>query len=406
MKLTKSVLDGIRIVDLTWVWAGPYCTALLADIGAEVIKVESNKRPDLARHYFIYYDDKPGTNRAGPYNQINRNKKCCTIDLTQKAGVRLLKRLASISDILVENFSPRVAETLGIGYRALREVKPDIIMLSLPGFGMTGPEKDYLSYGPTLEAVSGITELIGYPDDAPQGFGLAFTDPIASVYGVIAILAALYYRRQTGKGQHIELSQQEAAISLLPEAVMEYTMNDRIRPRMGNHDDIMAPHGCYRCQGEDEWVAIAISSDEEWDAFCEAIGNPAWCKEEKFSDAYKRWKNQEELDKLITSWTQQHTHYEVMHILQSAGIAAAPSYNIRELISDPHLKERGFFGQIEHPEVGKRIMYGTPWRLSATPAKIYAPAPLLGQHNDYVFRELLGISQREINKLVEEGVIS
>ena len=187
---------------------------------------------------------------------------------------------------------------------------------------------------------------------------------------------------------------------------MEYTMNNRVRPRSGNRDDIMAPHGCYRCHGEDEWVAIAISSDEEWDAFREAIGNPAWCKKEKFSDAYRRWKNQGELDRLITSWTQQRTPNEVMHLLQSVGIAAALSYSIGDLISDPHVKERGFFSQIEHPEVGKRIMYGTPWRLSATPAKIYTPAPLLGQHNNYVFRELLNMSQREINKLVEDEVIS
>ena len=403
--MAKSVLDGIRVVDLTWVWAGPYCVCLLADMGAEVIKVESNKRPDLSRQYFIYYDDKPGINRAVPYSQINRNKKCCTIDPTQAAGIELIKRLVGISDIVAENYSPRVAESLGLGYRALKEVKPDIIMLSMPGFGMTGPEKDYLAYGPTLEAVSGITDLIGYPDGSPQGFGLAFTDPVASIYGVTTILATLYYRKQTGKGQHIEFSQQEGALSLLPEAVMEYTMNGRVRRRMGNHDDIMAPHGCYKCRGEDEWVTIAVSSDEEWEAFCNATGKPDWSREEKFADGYKRWKNQEELDRLISEWTEQHASLEVMHILQSAGVAAGPSYNAPGLINDPQIKERGFFSEIEHPEVGKRIQYGAPWRLSATPYKIREPAPLLGQHNDYVFSQLLGMSQGEINKLVEEKII-
>lgn len=293
----------------------------------------------------------------------------------------------------------------GLNYAALKKVKPDIIMVQLPGFGVTGPDSNNVSYGSTVEAVGGLTSITGYPDGLPLRSALTIADPLASIYAVTAVLSALYYRCETGKGQHIDLSQHEAVISIIPEAIMDYTMNDRIRPRMGNRDDIMAPHGCYRCKGDDKWVVIAVSTDQEWRAFCDVAGNPHWSEDERFSDRFSRWKNQDEVDKLIRDWTKDYTPYEVMHTLQEAGIAAGPSLNMEELVNDPHIKQRGMFVEINHPEAGKTLSWHAPWKLSAFPNQISKPAPLIGEHNEYVFKELIGMSDKEFGDLVEKEVI-
>jgi len=219
------------------------------------------------------------------------------------------------------------------------------------------------------------------------------------------VLAALHYRTRTGQGQHLDLAMAEATLAVIPEAIMDYTMNQRVRGCEGNRDDIMAPHGCYPCLGEDKWVAIAVANDEEWQAFCQAIGNPPWTKEERFDSQLSRWQNQEELDRLVAEWTRSHTHYQVMEILQGVGVAAGPSCNVTDLFQDPHLRERGFFIEIDHPEMGKAPLIRTPWNVDGEAVGKYQPAPLIGEHNDHVFRTLLGMSQEEIDRLVEEKVI-
>lgn len=403
--MDKSPLEGVRVIDFGHVWAGPYCTATLADMGAEVIKIESLKHIDVHRRQGPYPNEEPGLNRSSIWNIQNRGKLSCTLNLAEPKGVELAKQLVAISDVVVENFAPRVMKKLGLDYPALRAVKADIIMVSLPGFGLSGPDKDYVSYGQSLMAASGISAITGYADGPPMSLGESFPDLVAALNATVAILAALHYRAETGQGQHIEIAQLEATLTLLPEALMAYAMNDTLRPRMGNRDDIMAPHGCYRCKGEDKWIAIAVATDEEWTAFCRALGNPEWAQAEQFADSFGRWRHQDELDRRIEAWTQEHTSYEVMTMLQAEGVAAGPSLGIDELINDPHIVDREVFFEIEHPEIGQHVVYGPSWRLSETPGRIRRPAPLLGEHNHYVLEEYLGLSSEEIRQLEQAEVI-
>jgi crotonobetainyl-CoA:carnitine CoA-transferase CaiB-like acyl-CoA transferase len=395
-------LKGIRIVALTWVWAGPWMGAVLADMGAEVIKVESKQRLDSQRFVKVTNDFVENVNMS-QFNFTNRGVKSCTINMSQPGGIEIFKKLVKVSDAVITNFAPRVLPGWGLTYDELKKVKPDIIVVTLPAFGSIGPDKDYVSYASTIEAVGGLNVSFGYPGEPPVLSGTYPADPIGSMYGVVSLLAALNYRYETGKGQYVDVAQSEAVTTLIPEVMMEYVMNGRIRPRLGNRDEIMAPHGVYPCKGEDKWVAIAVGNDEEWDAMCKVMGNPDWCKDEKFSDQFSRWQNQDELNKLIAGWTKNFTHYEVMRKLQKVGVAAGPSFNIEELVNDPHVKNRGIFIEQNHRVAGKTIVYRSPWK-SAITAK-NPPAPCLGENNGYVFKELLGISGKEIAELIETKVI-
>jgi len=397
-----SFLKGIRVIALTWVWAGPWMGAVLADMGAEVIKIETKQRLDSQRVLNITTDPNGGLNH-GQFNITNRGVKSCTLNLKQPKGKELFKKLVKISDLVITNFAPRVMPDLGLDYNALKDVKPDIILVSLPAFGNTGPDKDYVSYGSTIEAVGGLSASFGYPGEAPALSSIYPADPIGGMYGVVGAVAALNYRNKTGKGQHVDVAQSEGITTLIPEVIMEYVMNGGIQPCMGNRDEIMAPHGCYPCKGEDKWVAIAISTDQEWKALCRVIGNPDWSEDERFSDQFSRWQNQDELNKLIAGWTKDLTHYDVMNKLQKAGVAAGGSLNIEEIINDRHFKERGVFITQNHPAAGKTIVYRSPWTSALTADN--PPAPLLGEHNNYVFKELLGMTDVQITELMETKVI-
>ena len=401
--MDNSILKGVRVIAATAVWAGPWAASVLTDMGAEVIKVESSRRPDTSRFLGPFdAEGKPLMNRSY-FNIMNRGQKTCTIDLKQPKGPIIFKKLVGISDVVMTNFAPEIMPGFGLDYAALKQVKPDIIMLSLSGFGCTGPDKDYGAYASTLQGVGGLASSFGYPGGEPQLENVNAADPIGSMYGVLGILSALYFRHKTGKGQHIDIAESEALTTLIPEIIMEYTMNGRIRPCMGNRNEIMAPHGCYQCKGDDKWVAIAVGTDEEWRALCQAMGNPELTREERFSDQFSRWQNQVELDKLVTEWTKHFTHYEVMYNLQEMGVAAGPSFNIEEIVNDPHIKERGVFVEQNHPEAGKTLVYRSPWTSAET--RNNPPAPCLGEHNGYVFKELLGISDKEFNQLIDEKVI-
>jgi crotonobetainyl-CoA:carnitine CoA-transferase CaiB-like acyl-CoA transferase len=403
--MQKLPLDGIRVVDLSWAIAGPYASQWMGVMGAEIIRIESSLRPGLLRRIDIGADGKPGLNREPAFNAYNYGKKSCTLNLARPVAIALIKELIKISDVVMDNFAFGVMERLGLDYPSLRELKPDIIVLSISILGRTGPKKEYFGWGPTGLAHTGLLYMTGYPESEPKRIGGAWPDPMASMYSAFAVLAALHHRERTGEGQFIDVSMGETVITQIPEAVMDYTLNGRVRGRVANRDDFMAPHGVYRCHGEDKWVAIAVSSDEEWQALCHAMGDPPWCCEERFSNALSRWHHQEELDRLIEGWTRNHSHYEVMEMLQRAGVAAGPSLSASELVDDPHLKERGLFVEIDHPEVGRRRMVGLPVRLSSNLPLNYEHAPLLGEHNQYVFGELLGLAPDEVAHLMEEGVI-
>jgi len=404
--MARLPLQGIRVADFTWAWAGPYATMLLGLMGAEVIKIESTKRPDHSRMRSLAAGPTfGGPNQAPIFNDLNLNKMSITLDMTRPKAVELAKRVVRISDVVAENFRPGVMDKLGLGYEVLKEVKPDIIMLSSSAVGGTGPNRHYVGYAPTFAALGGMAHLTGYPDSAPIPM-MGSSDLRSAATSAFAILAALYHRAQTGEGQHIDLSSTETIAVLVGEAFLEYTMNGRIPTREGNRDRIMAPHNVYPCQEENSWVSIAVATEEEWQALCHTMGDPAWVKDEKFSDAYRRWQNQEELDRLIGEWTINYSPTEVMEKLQKVGVAAVPSFSGLELFQDPHLKERGFAKEVQHPAIGKRLVVNAPWKFSATPAEVSRYGPLLGEHNQYVFGELLGLPQDEIQRLVAEGVIN
>ena len=400
--MRNSPLSGIRVVALTWVWAGPWMGAILADMGAEVIKVETNQRLDAQRTVKVCKDVGAGINHD-QFNITNRGVRSCTLNLKQPEGIEIFKKLVKISDAVISNFAPRVMPNLGLEYDELTKINPDIILVTLPAFGSNGPDKDYVSYASTIEAVGGLSASFGYHGENPVLSGTYPADPIGSMYGIVGLMAALNYRTKTGQGQHVDIAQSEGVSTLIPEIIMEYVMNGRIRPRMGNRDEIMAPHGCYPCKGDDKWVAIAVGTNQEWDAMCMVMDSPEWSKDENYSDQFRRWENQEELDRLIANWTKDLTAYDVMNKLQKAGVAAGVSLNVEELINDPHCKKRKVFVEQNHPVAGKTIVYRSPWTSALTATN--PPAPCLGEHNHYVFKTLLGFTDSEIAKLIDKKVI-
>jgi benzylsuccinate CoA-transferase BbsF subunit len=407
--MNKMALEGITVADFGQTWAGPLFARMLADMGARVIKVESQKRMDVIRSIPPWPPGAtPTPNNSGYYNWLNRNKLGVTLDLTTARGSELAKEIVKMSDVLVENYSRGIMEKFGLDYGSIKKIQPEIIYVSLTALGSDGPFKDYVMYGRTQTYMSGLCHISGYPDREPHPINISWGDPVGAHHGLFAMLSALRYRKKTGKGQLIELSQWESLIGILPENIMDYTLNKRVRNRQANRDEFMAPHNAYRCGGGDlKWVTIAVASDEEWNALIEAMGNPEWAKDEKFDDGLSRWKNQEELDRHIEAWTMDYTQYEITEMLQKVGVAAFPTLSNRGLVEDPHLIARDFLEEVDHPdpEIGKRKYGGMLWKMDKTPGKIRQKAPLVGEHNNYVFGELLGLPQDEIDRLVEEGVI-
>lgn len=396
-------LEGYRIIDFGWAAAAPRATCLLADMGAEVIKVESRKRPDPVRFGPDNLTRDP--ERDPLFHSINRNKLSILLDLTNSQAVELIKRLIKRSDVVVENFSPGVMKRLGLAYEELRKIKPDIIMISFPGVGSEGPLSNVVTYGPSLAGLAGLDSLVGYENERVLGMQQAYADINAALHGAFAIQVALYHRERYGEGQHIEVAQIEALLSTMPEPVMHYSVNGLILETIGNKNRMMSVHNNYPCQGEDKWVSIAILTEEEWKAFCKAIGDPPWTKKEEFANDDKRSANRKQLDRWISEWTITKAPHEVMEILQKAGVAATPCEDTEDRFLDPHFQERQILIDVEHPATGVDWVPNVICKLSETPGGIRRPAPLLGEHNEYVFGELLGLSQEEIEKLVQDKVI-
>ncbi len=404
-KESQGPLRGIRIADFTWAWAGSHATELLALLGAEVIKIESMQRIDFVRlRSFTTGQEFIGVDESTVFNDLNLAKLSIKLNLSKPEAIELAKKLVSLSDLVTQNMRPGVMERLGLGYEALKEVKPDIIYLSSSARGATGPERGYSGYAPNFAAISGLSHVTGIPDGWPLSLA-GEIDLGSAVTSTFAILAALNYHLRTGEGQHIDLSSSDSMSVLIGDVLMDYLANGRVQSRKGNLDEFMAPHNCYRCKGEDEWVSIAVATGEEWAALCEVLGNPGWAKEQRFLTASARWQNQEELDRLIEQWTRNYSHYEVMEMLQEAGVAAMPCFNAEEVYKNPHLNYRQCWAKVVHPLIGEQVVLTPPWKLSATPVKVSSAAPLFGQHSSYVFRELLGMTDEEISRLEEEQVI-
>jgi crotonobetainyl-CoA:carnitine CoA-transferase CaiB-like acyl-CoA transferase len=400
-------LARIRIIDFGQMWAGPHLSQWLAVMGAEVIKVETHIRIDFMRQIGIPPGfERDNFNAGTAFASLNYGKKSITLNMNQPKALELARGLIKISDAVTENYGGPILERWGLGYEALREIKPDIIYYAGSGYGRSGPHRSRPSYAEIVEAYDGSTYLNGYPGGGPATVGVSpWTDATQAMHGAFAIMAALYHRDRTGEGQYIDAAMMEGSSNFLGEMVMAYTMNGATVDRLGNRDRVMVPHGCYRCKGYDAWVAIAVSNQAEWEAFVKAIGSPDWAGKKEFRDEQGRRQNQDELDRFVEGWTRKHHQYEVMELLQKAGVAAGASLNIKDLVSDPQFKARRFFVEIEHPVIGRMTLPGLPWRPAGRQKGNYSSPPLLGEHNDYVFGELLGLPGEEIARLQEEEVI-
>ncbi|HUS82642.1 MAG TPA: CoA transferase [Dehalococcoidia bacterium] len=404
MNEKRLPLEGVRVLDFTWAWAGPQATLLLALMGAEVIKVESQRRLDHSRLRSLV----AGPGMSGPdasfiFNTLNLNKLSVTLNLSKPEAIEIAKSLAKISDVVAQNMRPGVLERLGLGYEDLKAVKPDIVMLSSSAVGSSGPERLYTGYAPTFAAMGGMAYITGRAGGKPAPL-MGTIDLRVGSTGTFAVLAALYHRKLTGEGQHIDLSSAEAVSALMGDAFMDYTMNGRVQDRVGNRDRAMAPHAVYRCR-DDKWVSIAVGSEAEWRALRGVIGDLRLVEDSRFADAFSRWQNQEALDEIIGVWTAERTPIEVMDLLQPAGVAAMPVYGGEEIVEDRHVLSRGILEEVEHPLMGKKKVLGPPWRLSKTPARVIRHGPLLGEHNDYVLGELLGMSKEEMERLAADEVL-
>lgn len=398
-------LAGIRVIDFTWAGAGPLATAGLAYLGAEVIKVESMKRLDGTRLRTAQQGVAAKTVNASPrFNDINLNKFSVTLNLRKPKAVEIVKRMARVSDVAAENFRAGVLNRLGLGYDVLSKERPDIIMLSSSASGQTGPESGQWGYASIFGAMAGLSHMTGYVDGPPMEMRLPM-DFISAGTAAFVIMAALNHRQRTGEGQYLDLSSREVIACLIGDVLLDAAVNGHNPSRVGNRDEIMAPHNCYPCKGEDNWISIAVGGDSEWKSLCEATGHPEWMADARFGDQLSRWKNQDALDKLVGKWTRKHAHFDVMNVLQKGGVAAAPSMSSEDAFKDPHLKARKFATVVRHPEIGKQTVLAPPYKMSVTPPRIKRHAPLLGEQNEYVFGELLGISKREIVALAEEEVV-
>ncbi|HJM89845.1 MAG TPA: CoA transferase [Dehalococcoidia bacterium] len=404
-----SALQGIRVVELTVAVAGPVAGATLADMGADVIKVEqpqgrspssSAVPPAVAGAPDLPY------NRAPFFNELHRGKRHLAMDLATEDGHALFLRIAAEADVVIENFSPRVVGNLRVDYAALREVKPDIICISMPAFGKTGPYANRGSYGPGIDAMSGLSHLTGYMDRGPGKPANFYCDQNAGMTAALTALSALRHRNRTGEGQYIELSMLEGELQVLAPALMDAAVNGREQYRSGNRHAWMAPHGLYRCAGEDNWVALAVDSNEAWLSLCAVIGRGDLPADPQFATRADRYANQHLIDPLIEEWTLQRTHYEAQHRLQAAGVSAGAVLDVAEVHDDPQLKHRESLAFVDHPQMGPFPHTRTAWRSRRGNHGVAGPAPAYGDGIEHVLKSLLGLSDEEIEAVVASGVVA
>lgn len=399
----KAALHGVKVLDFTWAGAGPFATKFLSDFGAQVIKVESSKRLDVGRMTPPFKDNKRNPDGSALFIHTNTGKMSITLNLQHPKAVGIVRRLVEKVDIVAENFTPGVMARLGLGYEKLRAIKPDIIMASSSIYGQTGPKRSFSGFGNAGAAISGHYMLTGWPDREPVSPGIAYADVVQPVFTVIAILAALDYRRRTGKGQYIDCTQVETMVQFISPAMLDFFSNGTVPSRMGNRSTYAAPHGIFPCKGEDSWCAIVVFDDAEWKNLCAAMGEPSWAREERFSTFPARKAHEDELEELIARWTVLFERDELSRKLQEAQVTAGPVQDGSDIDSDPQLRQRELYVKLNHPVAGECNHPGQPVKLSDTPIHLRT-APCLGEHNSRIYKEFLGMTDDEYKDLFEEGV--
>ena len=406
-------LEGMRVLDSTYVFALPYAGGLLADLGAEVIKVEGPGRPDVSRtggFSGCFPDGELGEdwwNRASTYNLLHRGKRSLTLDLTKPEARKVFQELVGISDVVMENYTPRVMRNWGLDYTSLRSIKPDLIMVSNTGYGHgDGPYSDYPAQATTQEGTHGHCWVTGYVNGPPSKVGASYVDFLSTWSAVFAVAAALRYRNRTGKGQWVDLAMYQSGAMFISEYIMDYMVNGRVGERMGNRHPGRAPQGCYPALGEAQWVVLSVGSDDQWASLTTLMGRPDLLQDGRFSDLAGRQAHHDELDKIIAQWTASHDRYKLMEMLQGVGIAASPVFINRDTHIDPHFKARGFLEMATFPEergIGARPFIGRPYRFSKSDVGIQGPAPAFGQDSSDIITQLLGTPAEVYDSLVEEG---
>ncbi len=396
--MTESLLAGIKVADFSRVIVGPLSTKTLCDYGAEVVKIEGRSRPGH------YRTTGPEPDLSAHFTSWNTGKLSIAVNLAKPQGVELAKKIVAWSDVVVESFAGGSMRRMGLGYDELRKVKPDIIMLSSCMQGQTGPFASHPGWGFQLSGLSGFCHIAGWPDRPSPELGV-YTDFVAPHFNVCAIMAALLYRRRTGRGLYIDMSQLENAVQFMSPLILDYAVNGRVAERTGNKCSYAAPHNAYRCSGDDRWCAIAVFTDQEWQAFCRVTGNPSWITDPRFGTLLARKENEGELDRLVAAWTANHTAEEVMRTMQDAGVAAGVLETGEDLLErDPQIQHRRTFREVDHPRMGKHHPVASPFIMSASADEVRR-APLLGEHNEYVLKQILGMSDEEIADLVMAGAV-
>jgi benzylsuccinate CoA-transferase BbsF subunit len=404
--MTKQVFKGLKVADFSWSGVGPMVGRELAVHGATVIRVESHRRPCPLRSMAPFKDGITGINRSGVFAEFNNQKYGMTLDLSHPKSKEVTQRIVAWADTISDSMTPGTLAKYGLDYESCREINPRVIYFSTTMQGQYGPHRDFQGFGHHANALFGVSEATGWPDGEPNLGGTAYSDYISPWYLIIAVIGALIRRRRTGKGMYIEQSQLEAGLNFMAPHLLDCAVNNRILGRMGNRDREMSPHGVYPCDGVDRWVAIAVANDEQWQNFCKVIGDPEWTNDSKFATSRDRKKNEDELDGRIGDWTRKYTPIQVMTMMQEAGVPAGVVQTGEDLLNDPQLGHRDYFPLLDHPEIGPHSYHSPAYHLSKTPCRITRPAPCIGEHNEFVYKEILGFSEDEIADMIVEGVIT
>ena len=404
--MRKQVFEGIKVADFSWVAAGPAIARELAFHGATEVRVECHRWPDPLRVVPPFRDGISGIDRSAFYAAYNTNKYCISLNLNRPKGQEIARKLVQWADIVTDSMMPGTMAKLGLAYESCKKIKPDIIYFSTCQMGQHGPYSRIKGYGYIGVTLAGFTHLTGWPDRDPLPLFNNYSDFISPYYLFTFLIAALLYRRRTGKGMYLDQSQTEAGINFLAPLVLDYIVNGRIANRMGNRNPYMAPHGVFPCHGADRWIAIAINSEGEWQAFCSATNHKDWAEDPRFSTLPARKENEDELERLIGEWTQNYTAEQVMAMLQAAGVPAGVVETAEDLFNDPQLKHREHFRFLEHKVMGVHAYHSPAYQLSKTPCEIKKAAPCLGEDNEYVYKEILGLSDEEIAELLIDGIIT